>query len=97
VINLQGRYIIEAPHSTSFQPPIESGLPPEQNQALPDNSYYHFQTKLSLIVNTSLILQLPSWSKSTNYYEAMGDTELFRSFQWVGAVNTIVNTRTRCW
>ena len=34
VINLQSRYVLEAPHCNSFQPPAESGLPAEQNQAI---------------------------------------------------------------
>jgi meiotically up-regulated gene 157 (Mug157) protein len=37
IINLQSRYILSAPHCNSFQPPVESGLPPEQNQVLPDD------------------------------------------------------------
>lgn len=29
---------------------------------------------------------------STNYYEATGDIDFFRKFQWVDAINTVLDT-----
>ncbi|CZR60923.1 related to Meiotically up-regulated gene 157 protein [Phialocephala subalpina] len=90
VINLQARYINEAPFCNSFQPPVESGLPAEQNQATPDNftprepNSTVFECKYELD-SLAAFLEI-----STNYYETTGDIEFFRKFQWVDAINTII-------
>ena len=92
VINLQARYILEAPHCNSFQPPVESGLAPTQNQELPDNfsppvaSTTVFECKYELD-SLAAFLEI-----STNYYEATGDIDFFRKFQWVDAVKAILDT-----
>lgn len=92
VINLQARYVNEAPHCNSFQPPVESGLPAEQNQVLPDiftppvSNLTAFECKYELD-SLAAFLEI-----STNYYEATGDVEFFRKFQWVDAINTILDT-----
>ena len=92
VINLQARYVMEAPHCNSFQAPAESGLPAEQNQALPD-------TFTPPVANTTVFeckYELDSLAAfleiSTNYYEATGDIEFFRKYSWVDAINTILDT-----
>lgn len=92
VINLQARYILEAPFCNSFQPPSESGLPPTQNQASPDiftpvvSNQTAFECKYELD-SLAAFLEI-----STNYYEATGDIDFFRRFQWVDAINTILDT-----
>lgn len=92
VINLQARYILKAPHCNSFQPPNESGLPPTQNQANPDtftpvaSNQTVFECKYELD-SLAAFLEI-----STNYYEATGDIDFFRKFQWVDAINTILDT-----
>lgn len=92
VINLQARYVMEAPHCNSFQAPAESGLPAEQNQALPDiftppvANTTVFECKYELD-SLAAFLEI-----STNYYEATGDIEFFRKYSWVDAVNTILDT-----
>ncbi|RDL41773.1 Six-hairpin glycosidase [Venustampulla echinocandica] len=92
VINLQARYILEAPHCNSFQPPVESGIGPSQNQPNPDyftppvDSSIAFECKYELD-SLAAFLEL-----STNYYEATGDIEFFRKFQWIDAINTIIST-----
>lgn len=91
VINLQARYVIEAPHCNSFQPPVESGLKPVQNQVLPDiftppvSNQTVFECKYELD-SIAAFLEI-----STNYYQATGDIDFFRKFQWVDAVNTILD------
>ncbi|RFU36274.1 hypothetical protein B7463_g19, partial [Scytalidium lignicola] len=92
VINLQVRYVQEAPHCNSFQPPVESGLSPVQNQAIPDN--FHppvanttvFECKYELD-SLAAFLEI-----STNYYEATKDIGFFRKFQWVNAIQTVMDT-----
>jgi uncharacterized protein len=92
VINLQSRYILLAPHCNSFQPPVESGLPPTQNQALPDDftppvaNTTVFECKYELD-SLAAFLEI-----STNYYQATNDIDFFRKFQWVDAVNAILET-----
>lgn len=92
VINLQARYINKAPHCNSFQPPTESGLPPTQNQGAPDS----FSPPAPVDVVFECKYELDSLAAflqiSTNYYEATGDIEFFRNFQWVSAINTIIST-----
>lgn len=92
VINLQARYINEAPYCNSFQPPIESGLSPTRNQQNPDkftppeSNQTVFECKWELD-SLAAFLEI-----STNYYEATNDIQFFRDFQWVSAVNTIIAT-----
>ncbi len=92
VINLQARYILSAPHCNSFQPPVESGLPPTRNQELPDN----FSPPVSNTTIFECKYELDSLAAfleiSTNYYQATGDVEFFKKFKWVSAVQTILDT-----
>jgi meiotically up-regulated gene 157 (Mug157) protein len=91
VINLQARYVTEAVHCNSFQPPVESGLKPVQNQALPDDftppisNQTVFECKYELD-SIAAFLEI-----STNYYEATKDAEFFSKFHWVEAINTILD------
>jgi meiotically up-regulated gene 157 (Mug157) protein len=92
VINLQARYILSAPHCNSFQPPAESGLAPTQNQALPDDftppvaNTTVFECKYELD-SLAAFLEI-----STNYYQATGDVAFFAKFEWVSAVQMILET-----
>ncbi|KAF4618388.1 hypothetical protein G7Y89_g14916 [Cudoniella acicularis] len=92
VINLQARYIIEAPHCNSFQPPSESGIGPSQNQATPDDFTPPIPTTIAFECKYELDSLAAFLEISTDYYEATGDIDFFRNFQWVDAVNTILST-----
>ena len=93
VINLQSRYVNEYPHCNSFQPPAESGISPSVNGAGSDD------TVTPPVVNTTVFeckYELDSLAAfleiSTNYYIATNDTQFFSQFQWIAAIQTILNT-----
>jgi meiotically up-regulated gene 157 (Mug157) protein len=92
VINLQARYILSAPHCNSFQPPLESGLPPTQNQALPDDFTPYVANTTVFECKYELDSLAAFLEISTNYYQATGDIEFFGNFNWVSAVQKIINT-----
>ncbi|OTA98043.1 glycoside hydrolase family 125 protein [Hypoxylon sp. CI-4A] len=91
-INLQSRYVIGNPYCNAFQAPVESGLPPETNgygdtdQVKPPyNTTFVFECKYELD-SISAFLQL-----SYDYYDRTGDHEFFGKYQWIDAVNTILD------
>ncbi len=92
VINLQARYIIEAPHCNSFQPPVESGIGPSQNQATPDDFSPPISTSVAFECKYELDSLAAFLEISADYYKATGDIAFFRNFQWVDAVSTILET-----
>jgi meiotically up-regulated gene 157 (Mug157) protein len=92
VINLQARYINEAPHCNSFQPPVESGLPPTQNQVTADGFTPYVSAQTVFECKYELDSLAAFLEISTNYYEATGDIQFFRDFDWVKTINTILRT-----
>lgn len=92
VINLQARYVLEAPHCNSFQPPVESGLKPVQNQALPDNFYPPISNQTVFECKYELDSLAAFLEISTNYYEATGDLKFFEDFNWVSAIQNVLET-----
>ncbi|KAI0836379.1 glycoside hydrolase family 125 protein [Hypoxylon sp. FL0890] len=92
VINLQARYILRNPYCNAFQAPTESGLPPQDNGYAdtdkvtpPYNTSFVFECKYELD-SISAFLQL-----SYDYYSKTEDADFFGKFQWVNAVQTILN------
>src|SRR6187402_2037280 len=92
VINLQARYILEAPHCNSFQPPVESNLSPTRNQEQPDVFTPNISDQVVFECKYELDSLAAFLEISTNYYDATGDIDFFRNFQWVDAINTIIDT-----
>ncbi|TVY36000.1 Meiotically up-regulated protein 157 protein [Lachnellula occidentalis] len=92
VINLQARYILEAPFCNSFQPPVESGIGPSKNQDTPDDFTPAISTNIAFECKYELDSLAAFLELSADYYEATTDIDFFRNFQWVDAINTIIAT-----
>ncbi|KAK3348419.1 hypothetical protein B0H65DRAFT_492411 [Neurospora tetraspora] len=93
VINLQARYLLTSPFCNSFQPPAESGIPPATNSAAESDTVYPgydaakvFECKYELDSLASF-LQI-----SAQYHAATNDTSFFGKFQWLDAVQVVLDT-----
>jgi meiotically up-regulated gene 157 (Mug157) protein len=92
-INLQARYLLKSPHCNAFQAPVESGKPPGTNGASttdvvvpPYDPNFVFECKYE-VDSLAAFLQL-----SFDYYDKTQDAEFFGKFQWVNAIQTVLNT-----
>jgi meiotically up-regulated gene 157 (Mug157) protein len=90
-INLQARYILEAPFCNAFQAPDESGIPRRSSmnsdQISPSFDYmktFSCQWELDSVAS---FLQI-----SAEYAAATGDTEFFGQWQWKEAVKKVLET-----
>ncbi|KAL2038939.1 hypothetical protein N7G274_008279 [Stereocaulon virgatum] len=93
VINLQSRYLLISPYCNAFQPPIESGLQPNQNGAS-DTVPPHYDPAIVFECKYELDSLAAFLELSTNYYTATGDLSFFANFQWLDAVRAVLNTAT---
>lgn len=92
VLNLQARYIQTAPFCNSFQPPVESGISPAVNNASAKDVVYPPYSNVSVFECKYELDSIASLLELSNaYFEATGDVQFFRQFQWVSAVQTILN------
>ncbi|KAG9247333.1 Six-hairpin glycosidase-like protein [Calycina marina] len=72
-------------------PPTESGLCPSQNQAQSDNFMPPISTGIAFECKYELDSLAAFLEISTNYYEATGDIDFLNKFNWIQAVNAILN------
>jgi meiotically up-regulated gene 157 (Mug157) protein len=92
VINLQARYILTSPYCNSFQPPEESGIPPATNDAAADDVVVPPYDKAKVFECKYELDSLASFLQvSSDYYTATGDAAFFGRFQWVPAIQAIMN------
>lgn len=90
-INLQARYILEAPFCNAFQAPPESGIPSKSSMnsdiISPSFDYYKVFSCNWELDSLASFLQL-----SNDYVTATGDYDFFAKFNWTNAVRTILQT-----
>lgn len=93
VINLQTRYIQTDPFCNSFQPPVESNISASVNGAATDDTVNPTYSNSSVFECKYELDSLAAFLEvSTNYYNATQDLEFFGKFQWIAAVQTVLNT-----
>ncbi|OTA83153.1 glycoside hydrolase family 125 protein [Hypoxylon sp. CO27-5] len=89
VINLQARYMIISPYCNAFQPPPESGMPPESN-----GGTYSVTPSYDRNVVFTCNFELDDFGGflqlSHDYYTATGDLDFFGKFQWIPAIQSIL-------
>jgi meiotically up-regulated gene 157 (Mug157) protein len=92
VINLQARYLLTSPYCNSFQPPTESGIPPATNDAAAGDSVTPPYSPDSVFECKYELDSLAAFLEvSTNYYTATADVSFFGEFQWISAIQAVLN------
>lgn len=93
VINLQSRYLLTDPYCNSFQPPVESNISAAVNGAATADTVKPTYSNTSVFECKYELDSLAAFLEvSTNYYNATQDLDFFGNFQWVAAVQAVMNT-----
>ncbi|PNS15674.1 Meiotically up-regulated protein 157 protein [Sphaceloma murrayae] len=91
VINLQARYLLTSPYCQSFQPPVESNIPPDVNPAGSDDTVFPEYSNTSVFECKYELDSLAAFLQvSTDYYTATNDSDFFGRYSWVSAVEAVL-------
>lgn len=92
VINLQSRYLLTSPYCNSFQPPAESNIPPASNSAADTDNVTPAYSNSSVFECKYELDSLAAFLEvSTNYYAGTNDVSFFGQFQWIDAVQSVLD------
>lgn len=89
VINLQARYIIQAPYCNAFQAPPETGIATYNNMGA-DQVFPPYDAQVVFSCDYELDSLASFLSLSADYAEATGDYEFFGKFEWTKALRSIL-------
>lgn len=93
VINLHSRYILTDPYCNSFQPPVESNISATVNSAASDDTVNPAYSNTSVFECKYELDSLAAFLEvSTNYYNATQDLDFFGKYQWISAIQAVLNT-----
>lgn len=93
VINLQSRYILLDPYCNAFQPPVESGIKPSVNTAAVDDEVTpNYSNKTVFECKYELDSLAAFLEISRNYYNATGDIDFFKKYNWIATIEKIMDT-----
>lgn len=95
VINLQSRYLLTSPYCNSFQPPVESKIPPADNPSASEDNVFPTYNNQSVFECKFELDSIAAFLEvSSNYYKATGDVDFFKKYRWVDAINAVLDVAT---